>query len=76
MKRIELKGRGRYGEPKPILIALIDGKQVQHDWCSSDLSRPKQEKGNEYLGTGILYSRDGVLHNDPTPRLFFRNKKD
>lgn len=47
-------------------IAMIDGKQVEYDFCCEYDEVASKEllgfyPGYEYLGTGYIYSIDGVL---------------
>ena len=56
-------------------IALIDGKQVEYDTCS-----PRQTtlEGRTFIGTGTIYSIDGIMQTSSGPILdeynfFIRN---
>lgn len=46
---------------EPIRVAMIDGKEVQYDVCTSTRSSIGPEINWHYLGTGYVYSINGIM---------------
>lgn len=51
----------RYNDRPIIRIAMIDGKEMQYDVCTSTRSSIGPEINWHYLGTGYIYSINGIV---------------